>query len=81
MSNQVTIVTRPCVHCGKSGSIYPVWHQDYDRYMNGAKVQDAFPTLSPALREQIITGTHPACWDEIFGDEDEDEDDQSTEEI
>jgi hypothetical protein len=48
--------------------------------MNGAKVQDAFPTLSPALREQIITGTHPACWDEIFGDEDEDEDDQSTEE-
>ena len=79
MSEQITIATKPCVHCGKSGTIYPVWLRDYRIYMDGTHVQIAFPDLAPALREQIISGTHPECWDEIFGDEEEDEDDQSTE--
>ena len=79
MSNQLTIPTRKCMHCGNAGFVFPVWHEDYARYMNGAKVQDAFPNMPAALREQIKTGIHPECWDEIFPEEEEDDDDQSTE--
>jgi hypothetical protein len=32
----------------------------------GAYVQDAFPYLSAPEREQLISGTHPKCWDEMF---------------
>ena len=35
-------------------------------YEQGAFVQDAFPNLNIDEREQIISGTHPQCWDELF---------------
>ena len=67
------------------GNICPVCHeksevivplnqwQDYihDISTGGPKrhAQNAFPDLSPAEREIIITGTHSKCWDKIFDDE------------
>jgi hypothetical protein len=33
----------------------------------GGAIQDAYPEMSIGLREQMITGTHPKCWDEAFG--------------
>lgn len=36
------------------------------KYINGAHAQEAFPNMSIELREQIISGTHPKCWDEMF---------------
>ena len=36
------------------------------KYINGAHAQSAFPDMSIELREQIISGTHPKCWDEMF---------------
>lgn len=32
-------------------------------------VQDAFPTWTADERELLISGTHPACWDAMFGPE------------
>ena len=45
---------------------YGVWH-------NGAAVQRAFPTVSPADREQFfMTGICGQCWDQMFlGQEDD----------
>jgi len=37
------------------------------KYELGVFVQDAFPNLSAGDREQIITGTHPECWSNLFG--------------
>jgi hypothetical protein len=37
----------------------------------GVLIQQAFPNLSSEDRERIMTGTCPACWDEIFPPEDE----------
>ncbi len=45
-----------------------IWEDDMERYLNGANAQDAFPDLLAPIREQIISGTHPQCWDEIFKD-------------
>lgn len=74
----VEIQTKMCHHCNKPGYII-MPQQDYlvgkKAYDNGAFVQDAFPNLSIDQREQIISGTHPKCWIELFGyDIEEDED-------
>lgn len=63
----MTISTRRCVFCGENGTLeVPV--EGVRAYENGAFVQDAFPDLPAAEREQIISGTHPTCWAENFGD-------------
>jgi hypothetical protein len=38
-------------------------------YLRGEYVQDAFKSLTVPLREQIISGVHPKCWEETFGQE------------
>ena len=68
----VNYPTKPCVHCKKT-SIVQLWDDDLERYMNGALIQDAFPDLMPPVREQIQSGIHPQCWNELFKDEDEDD--------
>jgi hypothetical protein len=45
--------------------------EGYQKLLRGAHVQDAFPKMSASLREQIITGTHPECWDQMMPKEDE----------
>lgn len=35
-------------------------------WRNGRLIQNAFPTLSPELREFIMTGISPQEWDEAF---------------
>lgn len=33
-------------------------------------VQDEFPMLDAGQREMLVSATHPACFDEMFGDDD-----------
>jgi hypothetical protein len=71
------VVIGTCRHCGQLSTIeadaqlltrLQAWTADPDR----PYVQDSFPDLSADLREQIISGIHPACWDKIFpGGDDE----------
>lgn len=70
MKNIVSLKTKPCLVCGKEGYV-DVYYEDVTRYINGAKVQDAFPYLPAEQREMIISGTHPACFNEIFPPEEE----------
>lgn len=54
--------TPPCIVCHKTGTI-KVLREHLEQYEAGTKVQHAFPEMPAELREQIMTGTHPACWD------------------
>lgn len=65
-------VTKDCPHC-KKGGMLTIWEHDMERYLNGANAQDAFPDLIAPIREQIISGTHPKCWDEMFEGWDDDQ--------
>jgi hypothetical protein len=38
-------------------------------YLRGEYVGTAFKSLTIPLREQIISGVHPACWQEMWGQE------------
>lgn len=72
MTNTVTTVvieTRPCIICGLGGYITVPADEAYS-YAGGALAQEALVSLTAGEREQIISGTHPKCWDLLdFGDE------------
>lgn len=57
--------TKRCLHCGKTGFIN-VDEDELFNYLRGEYAQNAFKNLSAPLREQIISGTHPECWEAMF---------------
>lgn len=67
----VDFYCKPCMVCGKK-AVIQVSLADLVRYQQGSFVQDVWPNWKPEERELIITGTHPECWNRIFG-EDENE--------
>lgn len=69
-SGDIVVRTPPCFACGKPGSIQ-VPRAGFDDWQAGSLVQHALPALSAAERELLISGTHPACWDALFPEDDE----------
>ena len=73
----ITIVIT-CSGCDRTDHIDNINGLDWNRYMEGALVQDVWPDLSVNEREIIIGArldcyTCPDCWDAIFADGGEDE--------
>jgi hypothetical protein len=60
--------TRRCPVCLKTGTIM-VDENELFLYLRGEYVQNAFKSLTIPLREQIISGVHPACWEQLWGQE------------
>lgn len=60
--------TRRCPVCFKTGTVM-VDENELFTYLRGEYVARAFTSLSVPLREQIISGVHPECWQEMFGQE------------
>ena len=58
--------TLPCVHCHQSTDII-IPKDEIMRWQNGELAQNVWPDMSPDAVELIISGTHPQCWDEVFG--------------
>lgn len=56
---------RICIVCHKYYKM-SVPAEGLRKWKSGMLVQKAFPELSSSEREQIITGTHPECWDSLF---------------
>lgn len=69
----ITVENR-CPFCGKKVEV-EVEHSQYIEWVQGAMVQDAFPTLSATNREMLLTGMCPKCQDMIFGSGDDEGDD------
>ena len=68
----MTVLTT-CPFCGKF-SFIDVDADAYEAWQCGdLLIQEAFPTLSADDREQLKTGICPACWDSMFGEEEEEE--------
>lgn len=64
---RVTVI-RKCLWCHKESRV-TVDREAFSAWISGAKVQDVFPALSADEREQLMSGTHPACWDAMWGEE------------
>jgi hypothetical protein len=67
-NEQIQVQTPRCLHCGLYGEV-TVSRAGWERYLKqGVLIQLAFPELPVSIREQLITGTHPQCWNEMFSD-------------
>jgi hypothetical protein len=66
--DRYVIETRQCWHCKKKG-VLEIFTQELFFLNQGYLVQDAVKSLDKHLREQLITGVHPKCWYEMFGEE------------
>ena len=67
----VTVPTDKCIICSQEGTIEVIrkdWHE-YQWDMPRKDVKDYFPYLDKSGWEQIISGSHPKCFDELFGEE------------
>lgn len=58
-------VTPKCYWCGLKTEMRLDMNPLFN-WMNGMSIQEAFPDKTPAEREHIKTGIHPACWDKMF---------------
>lgn len=64
-------VVCPCCH---SVTIINVDSDDYrDWRRGGLLVQDVFPYLSAGMREKLLTGLCENCWEKVFGEDENDE--------
>ena len=72
-NREITVPTQQCIICGKDGQVTGVKRQDWITLIwsdprERPSIQDLMPYLSIDDREQIITGTHPKCF-ETLGEE------------
>jgi len=67
MTDKIWIQTPQCLVCWKNGLIQ-VDDLEWARHQNGIEIHRSLSN-SVAEREQIITGTHPGCWQEMFSEE------------
>lgn len=69
----IIVKTPPCMVCG-APSIVELQRAEWVALQGGALIQDALPTRDADFRELVKSGTHSACWAEMFSDEENDDD-------
>lgn len=62
----VRVITRRCGWCSQPG-VVEVPRDGFEAWQAGVLAQVALPSVDVAIREQLISGTHPACWTAMFG--------------
>lgn len=58
----------PCMLCGRD-SVIDVPTHALEAWQGGELIQNAMPEMAPAVREQMVSGTHATCWERLMGDE------------
>ena len=66
-----TLTTPWCLWCGLGGEATVPKHEAAAFRIGVLHIQDAMPTTPPPIREQILTGTHPACWDAMMAEQED----------
>jgi len=66
--DKYVVETKECIHCGETGTV-EIYTSEMFWLNQGMHIQEAVTSLDKDLREQMITGTHPKCWVEMFGEE------------
>lgn len=68
MKERMITVTCPrCIMCGTASHMrVPV--TGWIKRMDGEAIQVAFPHMRKDLREMLISGTHPVCWDTMMAE-------------
>jgi hypothetical protein len=70
----IEVVTPACLGCDDT-VVFVMTEEEHARYRAGEHVQRIFPHWSAKDRERLISGTCPTCWEEMWAEEEEDEED------
>lgn len=70
LTKRQTRFVKTCRLCNEEHEIF-VDTNDFIDWQKGEYVQNVWPHLTTAAREIMISGTCSHCFDELFGDEDE----------
>ena len=65
-NNKYVIETKTCLHCKKTGTV-KILTRELFYIRQGYHIQDAVKSLDIPEREQLISGIHGNCWEEMFG--------------
>lgn len=71
------ITTPACLVCEQASTLEVTLPDAIliSRWQRGeGHIQDLLPHWTPEQREMLQTGMHPACWEAVFGTDDEEED-------
>tara|TARA_R110001606_G_scaffold101624_4_gene223086 strand:+ start:2071 stop:2268 length:198 start_codon:yes stop_codon:yes gene_type:complete len=63
--NLVDIQTPRCMMCGKRGTV-SASSKGVRRWREGELIQRCLPELDADQAEQMISGTHPDCYEALF---------------
>ena len=67
--NNIVTVSVECVSCGKVYHI-DMTQEQYDRLLERKEcIQDILPEVEPGIRELVISGICPECWNNMFKEE------------
>ena len=70
-SGDMIIVENPvCVVCGNGSQVRVDWMK-YQMWQGGGLIDRVFPNMSAGQRETMISGTHPYCWTQLMGEDNE----------
>lgn len=67
----VRVYRVPCIDCGETTRIQ-IPEREFQLYRGGKLMQDVFPTFDVGIRELMISGVCPKCWDKMFSPEEVD---------
>ena len=68
------LITRKCPFTGTlNDREIDVTQEQLEEWNRGTLAQNAFPNLTPSEREFIMTGITDEVWDDIFGEDDQNE--------
>jgi len=70
-------VKGPCYSCGQPLFVI-VKKADFERFRKGNFASECFPYLNAGQREFLISGICDTCWDEMFGEDEDDEDEDNS---
>lgn len=63
-------ITKECNVC-KHSITFSVSENGYKQFLKGTHVQVALPGVAAGLREMLLSGICPKCWDELFKDDED----------
>ena len=66
--DKYVIETKACLHCKETGTV-TIFTKELFFIRQGYHIQDAVKSLDKQEREQLISGIHGKCWNDMFGEE------------
>lgn len=72
--NPATVdVISECPGCGRRTTLFGLSRAALKAWERGELIQKVFPELSAEEREKLVTGYCGVCWEELFGEPEQDE--------